>query len=355
MISSFSIDLSSDTASKPTDGMRAAMAYAEVGDEQRGEDPSVNLLCGRVAELLGKQAAVFLPSGIMSNLIAMLVHCRPGDEIVAAGNAHIISSEGAGASAIAGAMITTIDTPDGRFTVDQLLDHVRPPRLRAPRTRLVCVEQTSNKGGGTIWPEAVLRQIYESATRHDLKVHMDGARLLNAAVASGLPPAAFSRHCDSVWIDLSKGLGCPVGSVLAGSEAFIEDAWVWKHRLGGAMRQAGILAAAGLYALDHHVERLADDHDNARRLAAELSRLDGIRIIGERVETNIVFIDVSGTGKTADEIAEHVQSRGVRVGAASRYALRAVTHVGIRSENIIDAVAAFAYAVEQPARRGFGV
>ncbi|MGI9522719.1 MAG: threonine aldolase family protein [Hyphomicrobiaceae bacterium] len=341
MTTPITIDLISDTATKPTAGMREAMARAEVGDEQRGEDPSVNMLCGRVAELLGKQAAVYLPSGIMSNLIAILVHCKPGDEIIAAGNAHIISSEGAGASALAGAMITTICTPDGRFTSDQFAKHIRPLRPRAPRTRLVSIEQTSNKGGGTVWSETAIRDIAEAAGEHDIKCHMDGARLFNASVATKLEPSGFSRYCDSVWVDLSKGLGCPVGSVLAGSKNFIEEAWVWKHRLGGAMRQAGVLAAAGLYALDHHVERLADDHENARRLAKGLATLDSLKIVGEQVETNIVFINVTDTGQSALDIARHAATKGVRVGAVSDHVLRAVTHLDLTTQDIDHAIAAF--------------
>jgi hypothetical protein len=227
------IDLISDTTTKPTEGMRDAMARAEVGDEQRGEDPSVNALCERVAAVLGMQAAIFLPSGIMSNLIAILVHCRPGDEVIAAGNAHIISSEGAGASELAGAMITTIDTLDGRFMADQFATHIRAPRPRAPRTRLVSIEQTSNKGGGTVWSVTAMRDISAAAAERGIKVHMDGARLFNAAVASSLQPTTYAQHCDSAWIDLSKGLGCPVGSVLAGSREFIDEARIWKHRLGG--------------------------------------------------------------------------------------------------------------------------
>lgn len=341
MSNQITIDLISDTATKPTDGMREAMAHAEVGDEQRGEDPSVNVLCDRVAAMLGMEAAVYLPSGIMSNLIAILVHCHPGDEVVAAGNAHIIGSEGAGASALAGAMITAIETPDGRFTADQFTARIRPARPRAPRTQLVSIEQTSNKGGGTVWSEAAIRGISEIAGKHGIKVHMDGARLFNASVASNLMPSAFTQHCHSAWIDLSKGLGCPVGSVLAGSRDFIEQSWVWKHRLGGAMRQAGILAAAGLYALDHHVERLAEDHANAQRLAKGLSQIEGVHIVGEQVETNIVFVDVSETGQSASEVANHVARKGVRVGAVADHILRAVTHLNVTSQDIDHAVAVF--------------
>ncbi len=342
MNSSIRIDLISDTGTRPTQGMRDAMASAEVGDEQLGEDPSVNALCERVAALLGKEAAIYLPSGIMSNLIAILVHCRPGDEIIAAGNAHIISSEGAGPSAIAGAMITTIDTPDGRFSVDDFAARIRPRRARVPRTRMLTVEQTSNRGGGTIWPVTTLEALAAKAAENDIAVHMDGARLLNAAVATNSKPADFTAHCDSTWLDLSKGLGCPVGSVLTGSRAFIDEAWVWKHRLGGAMRQAGVIAAAGLYALDHHVDRLAEDHANARRLADGIRDLPGVAILGDRVETNLVFIDVSATGRPAPDIAKQLLAEhGVRMGAPSATTLRAVTHLDVTEPEIDEAIAAF--------------
>lgn len=341
MVADVPIDLISDTSTRPSEGMRAAMARADVGDEQRGEDPTVNRLCERVAELLGYEAAVFLPSGIMSNLIAILVHCRPGDEIIAARNTHIITSEGAGAAAIAGAMITTIETADGRFTADELKPLLRPARPRAPRTRLVSLEQTSNKGGGAVWSSKAISDIVAAASTVGAAVHLDGARILNAAVASGEPPAAFSGPCDSAWLDLSKGLGCPIGSVLAGSRDFIEEAWTWKHRLGGAMRQSGVLAAAGLYALEHNVEGLADDHDNARHLAAGLAACEGVRLINDPIETNIVYFDVAGTGLSAPAFAARVLEHGVRFGAQTESLLRAVTHLDVDRAGIdkaLDAV-----------------
>lgn len=335
------IDLVSDTATKPTEGMRAAIAAAEVGDEQRGEDPSVNALCGRVADMLGFEAAILLPSGIMSNLVSVLVHCRPGDEIIAAANAHIVGSEGAGASALGGVQIRTIETPDGRFTAEAVRQRIRPAKARSPRTRVVWIEQTSNAGGGTVWRNETLDEIADVARESQCVMHMDGARLLNACVASNLKPDAYTRKFDSAWLDLSKGLGCPVGSVLAGSRSFIDEAWVWKHRLGGAMRQAGIIAAAGLYALDHHVQRLADDHVNARSLAAGLSQIEGVTIIGEGVETNLVFIDVSRTSRTAAEISEALIAREVRIGVADKYRMRAVTHLGIGRTDVQAVVEAF--------------
>ncbi len=323
------IDLYSDTQTRPTPEMRRAMAEAEVGDEQRGEDPSVNRLCAEVATLLGKEAAVFLPSGTMCNEIALLVHCRPGDEIIADRTAHIIGAEAGGPAVLASAMVRTIDGTHGVYGPDDVYAAVRDHMRHAPRSRLVCVEQTSNLGGGTVWPVEAIEAVAEAAKNRGLLLHMDGARLLNAVVASGVPAERFAKPFDSVWIDLSKGLGCPVGGVLAGSRAFIEDAWPWKQRLGGAMRQAGIIAAAGLYALTHHVARLADDHANARHLAERVATLPGVRLETPTVDSNLVFFDVSETGRRAADIVEALRARGVRMGAMGQYRIRAVTHLDV--------------------------
>jgi threonine aldolase len=253
------IDLYSDTQTRPSDAMRRAMAEAPVGDEQRGEDPTVNRLCIMVAELLGKEAAMFLPSGTMCNEIAILVHCRPGDEIIADGTAHIIIAEGGGPAAFAGAMLRTLDGVRGIYQPAQVEAAIRDDGRYSPNSRMVVVEQTSNFGGGTIWPLATIEAVGEATRRHGLAYHMDGARLFNAVVSSGVTALDYAAPFDSLWVDLSKGLGCPVGAVLAGSKAFIDKAWRWKQRMGGAMRQAGIIAAAGVYALEHNVERLADD------------------------------------------------------------------------------------------------
>lgn len=323
------VDMLSDTQTRPTAAMRDAMANAPVGDEQRGEDPSTNRLCEMVAALLGKEAAVFLPSGIMSNQIAILVHCRAGDEILADELSHVIGSEGAGAAALAGAMVRPLRGVRGVYTSDQVEQAIRPAKRNAPRTRLAVLEQTCNRGGGTIWPLETVRAVAEMAHRHDLAVHMDGARLLNAVVASGVPADHFAAHVDSVWLDLSKGLGGPVGSVLAGSAEFIEQAWAWKHRLGGAMRQSGILAAAGIFALEHHLDRLVHDHENARRFAARIAQIPGIALDPPDVQTNLVFFDVRETGHTASELAGRLMSRGIRIGQEGKYRMRAVTHMDV--------------------------
>jgi len=344
----FRVDLVSDTATRPSAAMRRAMAEAEVGDEQRGEDPTVNALNARVAELLGQEAAIFLPSGTMCNQIALAVHCGPGDEIIAAANSHIVSSEGAGAAVFSGSIIRGLDAPDGIYTVAQLRAARREPRVKSPRSRLAVIEQTSNRGGGAIWPVGQVEAVADAARDLGLALHMDGARLMNAVVASGISASRYARHCDSVWLDLSKGLGCPVGGVLAGSRGFIREAEVWKHRFGGAMRQAGILAAAGLYALDRHIDRLAEDHRNAQAFAAGLAELPGVRLQSARIQTNMVFFDVSQTGLVAGEIARRLAAEGVRIGVENEQVMRAVFHLDVDAAGTEAALQALRQAL--PAR-----
>ena len=334
------IDLISDTSTRPSKDMRRAMAEAEVGDEQRGEDPTVNALCERVADLLGQEAALFLPSGTMCNLIAVTTHCRPGDEIIAADGSHILGSEGAGAAVLAGSLIRPITCERGIFSGQDIVAARRPSKPKSPRTRLVSVEQTNNRGGGSVWPLAAIQAVVETARHNDLVLHMDGARIMNAVAASGVQAKEFAGDFDSVWLDLSKGLGCPIGGVLSGPMSFIEEAEVWKHRLGGAMRQAGIIAAAGIYALDHNVERLAEDHDNARRFAQMISDIPGIELSPSVVETNLVFFNVEGTGRTTDEIAARLADKGVRIGIESPYRMRAVTHLDADRADVQEAARA---------------
>jgi threonine aldolase len=338
MKSEIRIDLVSDTATRPTAAMREAMASAPVGDESRGEDPSVNALCRRVAELTGKDAAIFLPSGTMCNQIAILVHCRHGDEILTATDSHIVNSEGAGAAALAGAFIRELPSERGMFEPAALLEAVQPKGYaRAPRTSLVTVEQTHNAGGGSIWPLTKLEAVSEAARGEGLKLHMDGARLLNAVVASDTKTYAFANAVDSVWIDFSKGLGCPIGAALAGNHAFIKDAWIWKLRLGGGMRQAGIMAAAGLHSLDHHVERLAEDHANAQLFASALRDIPGIEIVLTPVETNLVFFSLAGAHVTAEQLGSELLAEGIRIGVEGPAAMRAVTHIDVSRADILEA------------------
>ncbi|MDN3519423.1 GntG family PLP-dependent aldolase [Aquisalimonas lutea] len=339
------VDLVSDTSTRPCEAMRRAMAVAEVGDEQRGEDPSVNALCRRVAQLLGKEDALFLPSGTMCNQIAVLVHCRPGDEVIAAEASHVITSEGAGAAVLAGAFVRPVPSDRGVFGEADLRAAVRKRAPKAPRSRLVTVEQTHNQGGGRVWPVETLELVAATARELGLALHMDGARLMNAAVAAGVDAGTYAGPFDTVWLDLSKGLGCPVGGVLAGDAGFIAEAWLWKHRLGGAMRQAGILAAAGLYALDHNVEPLADDHANARFLADRAEAVAGVRVDPSPVETNLVFLDVSGTAQAAEAIAARLQQQGIRMGVEGPHRMRAVTHRDVTRADCLRAADALAAAV----------
>jgi len=333
------IDLSSDTATRPTAAMRAFMMQAPVGDEQKQEDPSVNALQDRVASLLGKDGALFLPSATMANEIAVKTHTQPGDEVILERSSHIVFAEAGGPALLSGVMLHMVQGVRGVFNADQVEQGIRRDDPHFPRTRLVAVEQTSNLGGGTVWPLERLRGVAEAAHRHGLRTHMDGARLMNAVVASGIPAHEHTRGYDSVTLCLTKGLGCPVGALVAGDRAFLKAALRYKHLFGGAMRQAGIIAAAGLYALDHHVDRLAEDHTNARILARGLAEISGIGIEVAHVETNIVFFDVAGLGLTAQEAASRLEPRGVRVQAAGKTLIRAVTHLDVSQADTERAVA----------------
>ena len=331
------IDLYSDTATKPTEGMRRAMAAAEVGDEQRGTDPTVLALQERVAALLGKEAALFLPSTTMANQIAIKVHTEPGDEVILEAGSHPVNFEGGGAGLISGVLFRTIQGRRGIFTLEDVRRAVRPagdPHFS--RSRLLCVENTHNMGGGTVWPLDLLREVTQGARSLGLALHLDGARIMNASVASGVAPDVIAAPFDTVSFCLSKGLGCPVGGLIAGSKELIEKARRYKQALGGAMRQAGILAAAGLYALDHHVERLADDHRRARRLAEGLAEIPGIVIDLESVETNMVYF--SHRSVPPDTLRAALAARGLLV-SASGGRLRAVTHLDVGDEEIEEALA----------------
>ncbi len=337
------INLYSDTQTLPTPDMRQAMAEAPVGDEQLFADPSVNALCERVAELLGKEAAVFLPSGTMCNQIAIRIHCRPGDEVIADASSHILNFEGGGPAALTGVQIAPVPGQRGIYSADQARAAIRDSHRNAPRSALLEVENTANLGGGTVWPLGAVREVTDVARTHGLATHLDGARLPNAVVASGTPAADYAACFDSVWIDLSKGLGCPVGAVLAGSSAFIDEAWRWKQRMGGAMRQAGIVAAAGLHALDHHWHRLVDDHAHAALMAEGLAALDGVTV--EPCETNLLFLDIEGTGHSAADVVARAEAAGVRIGAMGRTRLRVVTHLGVTRADCEEAVRVLAQAV----------
>jgi threonine aldolase len=339
-IMTIKVDLYSDTQSRPTDEMRNYMLGAEVGDEQRSEDPTTNRLIENVTTLLGKEAAIFLPSGTMCNEIAYRVHCAPGDEIILDKTSHALHYEVGAPSALAGAMTTSIDGENGVFNADQVRAAIRPISRHMPRTRLLSVENTANLGGGTIWPLDQINEVAAAAHEFGLKTHLDGARLLNAAVGSGNSAKEFAASYDSVWIDLTKGLGAPVGAVLAGSESFIDQAWRFKHQFGGAMRQSGIIAAAGIYALEHNVDRLAEDHKNAQLLARNISKIAHIELLPNEPETNMVFFNVESIGLTAAEVATKLLNQGVRIGVFSEFTLRAVTYLDVSAEDIEIASAA---------------
>src|SRR5437879_467891 len=329
------INLLSDTQTRPTPAMREAMARAEVGDEQVGDDPSVNVLCERVADLLGKEAAVFMPSGTMCNVAATLVHCRPGDEILAHASAHIIAREGGAHAALGGFQIMALQGPDGRFTPDTFRSALHPRTRYQPPQTVVSVEQTANIGGGTIWKKAALDEVVKIAKANGLATHMDGARLLNATVATGISARDMSAGWDSAWIGFSKGLGAPIGGVIAGSRDFIDTVWRWKQRLGGSMRQSGICAAACVYALDYHVDRLADDHANARALARGLSQIAGIDV--QQPATNLVFFNPDGAGVSGDKMVEALRKRGILL-AMMDGRIRACTHLDVTADMIEETV-----------------
>src|SRR5437016_5359042 len=325
------INLLSDTQTRPTPAMREAMARAEVGDEQIGDDPTVNLLCERVADLLGKEAAVFMPSGTMCNVAATLAHCRPGDEILAHFSAHIIAREGGAHAALGGFQITALPGDDGQFAPETLRAALHPRSRYQPPQTVVSVEQTANIGGGTIWKKGALDEVVKIAKANGLATHMDGARLMNACVAAGITAHDMASGWDTAWIDFSKGLGAPIGAAIAGSRDFIDEAWRWKQRLGGSMRQAGICAAACVYALDHHVDRLADDHANARALARGLSQIAGIDV--QQPETNLVFFNPDGAGVSGEKLVAELRQRGVLL-ATMDGRIRACTHLDVTADMI---------------------
>ena len=330
------INLYSDTQTRPTAGMKDAMLRAEMGDEQGGSDPSVWELCDRVAALLGKEAAMFMPTGTMCNQVAIATHCRPGDEILAHETAHIQAAEAGGPGAITGVLIKGLTGPRGQFSAATLEEAIRPKSRYSPPQTLVEVEQTANNGGGACWSVADLAAVAAVAHANGMAVHMDGARLLNAAVALGRPASEIAAPCDTVWLDFTKGLGAPLGAVLAGPADFIGDAWRWKQRLGGSMRQGGMNAAACTYALDHHIGRLAEDHVNAAALARGMAQIPGLSV--ETPETNLVFFDTTGTGLKAAEFAARLRRDGVMVSVSGPWRGRACLHLDVTAAMVEEAL-----------------
>lgn len=324
------IDLRSDTVTKPTPGMRAAMFSAALGDDVYGEDPTVNQLEERVAEYLGTEAAIFVPSGTMANQIAIRLHCRPGDELLCETTSHVYLWEGGGPAALSGVTTRMIDGEFGVLTVQQLAPNIRPDDIHSPQTRLVCLENTHNRGGGRVYSIEHIRAISAWARTHGLAMHLDGARLWNAIVASCIPANEWCRHFDTVSVCFSKGLGAPVGSALAGPRELIVRARRIRKLFGGAMRQAGFLAAACLYAMDHHIDRLAEDHANAQLLAAAIADTPGLKLVPETVETNLVWVEVDRERYGPPQVvANQLKAAGVLMTALGDKELRACTHLDV--------------------------
>ncbi len=333
------IDLRSDTVTWPTDEMRRVMAEAVVGDDVYGEDPTVNRLEALGAQKMGKEAALFVPSGTMSNLVALLAHTRPGEEILVGAEAHVYYYEVGGLARVAGVLPRLVDDRDGVFTAEAFKAVLRTPNLHFPETRLFCLENTHNRGGGTITNVEQMQEIYELARELHLAVHLDGARIFNAAVAAGRPAADFARYADSVSFCLSKGLSAPVGSLLAGGREFVQRARKARKVVGGGMRQAGVLAAAGIVALEKMVDRLAEDHANARRLAVGLAEIPGIKIDLARVQTNIVSYELAPT-LTEEEFLARLNAKGVLAGSPGPHRIRMVANRMVSSEDIETALQA---------------
>lgn len=330
------IDLRSDTVTQPTPAMREAMARAVVGDDVFGDDPTVLRLEARVAEILGKEAAVFTPSGTMANQLAIRVHTEPGDEILIEANAHIYYYEGGGPAALSGVTCRCLPGVRGVFAAADVEAALRPPDQHFAPTKLVCVENTHNRGGGHVWPLECIQEVSTVARRHGLRLHLDGARLWNAAIATGLPERDYGAHFDSVSVCFSKGLGAPIGSALGGSREFIQRARRFRKMFGGGMRQAGIIAAGALYALEHHRARLAEDHANARMLAEGLARLPGVELDPATVETNMVLFQLRT--QTAPDLARKLDQAGLRVLATGPRTIRAVTNLMVSATDIPTAV-----------------
>lgn len=340
------IDLRSDTVTRPTPEMLEAMMRAPVGDDVIDVDPTVVALQERTAELLGKEAAIFMPSGTMTNQIALRVHCSPGDEFLCEAECHIYNYEQGAFAQLSGLVARTIPGECGIFGLEHLDGMVRPDNEHMVRTRLICLENTSNRGGGSIFPQSTVESICEWARHHGLLSHLDGARLFNAAVGTGRIVGELAAPFDSVSVCFSKGLGAPVGSCLAGTKGFVAKARRARKLFGGGMRQAGYLAAAALYALNHHVERLAVDHSHAKRLAATIQSIEGLHLLGDRAETNIVIFKIAPNLGTAAEFARRLLDEGVQVMAFGPQSIRMVTHLDVSQSEIEEACDAL--------RRAFG-
>jgi threonine aldolase len=336
------IDLRSDTVTKPTDDMRKAMARAEVGDDVYGEDPTVNRLQDMAAAMLGKRCALFVPSGTMANQLAIRSHTQPGQEIIVESKSHVVRYEQGAAGALAGVQLHWVTGERGIMTAEQVEAAIRPNDPHSITTALICIENTHNAGGGTIYPLSTIEKIRALAVKHGIPMHLDGARLFNAVAATTLPPTVYAQHFETVSLCLSKGLGAPVGSLLISNDQRLMDrARRFRRMYGGAMRQAGILAAAGIYALERHIARLKTDHDHAKKLARLLQQIPAIQIAPQHVETNIVIFDIVDEHRSPAELVAALKEQGVLINAVGGRSYRAVTHLHITDKQIDEAAAVF--------------
>ncbi|HAP35859.1 MAG TPA: low-specificity L-threonine aldolase [Bacteroidetes bacterium] len=328
------IDLRSDTVTRPSKGMRDAMANAEVGDDVFGEDPTVNKLQETVSTLLGKESALFVPSGCMSNQLALKAHTEMGDEVIMEQDAHMFNYETAAPSIMSAVQVKTIPGVRGVFRAEELPQHIRPAIYYMPRTRVICIENTHNRAGGAIFPIEEIKKISAFCKERGILFHLDGARLWNASVATGIPMNEWAQYFDSVSVCFSKGLGAPVGSAICGSREFVTRAHKWRKVFGGGMRQSGIIAAGALYAVQNNVERLKEDHEKAKYFSQELSKIKSFEIDLESVQTNIVLVDVQKTGKTPQEIILLLKEQGVLISVGTFTKFRALMHLDVTMEQV---------------------
>jgi threonine aldolase len=335
------IDLRSDTVTKPSPAMREAISKADVGDDVFGEDPSVNLLQKKVSGMLGKEAGLFVTSGSMGNAVAIKAQTQPGDEVILEAGAHVFNYESASAAFLSGVQVHPLIGQRGVITTDQIEPHIRPESVHFPRTRLISLENTHNRAGGTIFPIEEIRRIHEVAKAHHLRMHLDGARLWNASVATDIPLKEYAQYFDSISVCFSKGLGAPVGSLLAGDSEFIQKAHRYRKIFGGGMRQVGLLAAGALYAVEHNIQRLEEDHRHAGKLAEAVSVLPGLFVDMDAVQTNIIFIELQKTKTTAEQTVRALRDQGVLILATGPNRLRAVTHLDVSEQDIEQAIVAF--------------
>ncbi len=336
-MANYRINMYSDTVTKPTPGMLEAIVNAELGDDMNGEDPTVNRLESMIAEMLDKESAVYACSGTQSNQMGVATHCRPGDELLIASTGHIANFEAGAPAWLSGVSCRTVSVQHGMLDVSDLIGKVRADDQHLCRTRLVCLENTTNAGGGRAYPLDQINRVCEWAHDHGLKTHLDGARLFNAVVASGESVADIVRHIDTISICFSKGLGCPMGSVLVGSAEDIRRARRLRKLFGGALRQAGIVAATAVYALENNIDRMQEDHDNAQAFAEAIAKIDGVNIEPNDVKTNLVFFTIDAELGFASQLHNKLKERGIKIGASGPHKMRACTHLDVTRDEVLQA------------------